>query len=127
MSAVISAQSVGIDALEGHADNCNAVKPGDRECNCHKAYGFATADAAQDADEAAAVVTRLRNLLPELEFGRGTHVVWRDWLLKDPENEKVNPHAGSAEFHAGYVGTYDERIAAINAAIAALTNAGPQQ
>lgn len=37
------------DIYEGHSPNCHAVHPGDRECNCHKAYGF---DSQEDMDEA---------------------------------------------------------------------------
>jgi hypothetical protein len=37
------------DIYEGHSPNCHAVHPGDRECNCHLAYGFST---AQEMDEA---------------------------------------------------------------------------
>ena len=39
------------DPLEGHAQNCNAVKPGDRECSCHQAYGFPTAEAMDESDD----------------------------------------------------------------------------
>lgn len=70
--------------------------------------------------EASILAQRLEDALPELEDGRETHVIWRDWLLKDPENAKVNPHAGTAEFHAGMVDVYDVRIGAVRDAAAYL-------
>lgn len=36
--------------LEGHAEDCHAVLPGDRGCNCHLAYGFDTAEDMEEAD-----------------------------------------------------------------------------
>lgn len=38
------------DIYEGHSPHCHAVQPGDRECNCHLAYGFATAEAMEEQD-----------------------------------------------------------------------------
>lgn len=34
----------------GHSDGCACIQPGDRECNCHLAYGFPTAEAMGEAD-----------------------------------------------------------------------------
>ena len=39
------------DIYEGHSPDCHAVKPGDRECNCHRAYGFESSEAMQEFDE----------------------------------------------------------------------------
>src|SRR3546814_16357200 len=47
----------GEDAKGGHSDACACLHPGDRECNCHMAYGFAT---AEDMDDAAAEDAALR-------------------------------------------------------------------
>lgn len=42
-----------LDLNEGHAERCHALHPGDRECNCHIAYGYATAEEMDEADRAA--------------------------------------------------------------------------
>lgn len=63
---------------------------------------------------------RLSKVIAGLQFNRETHVVWRDWLAKSPDNEKVNPHAGNEKFHADTVLEYDGHIATIQEAIAAL-------
>ena len=39
-----------VDVNDGHAESCACLHPGDRECNCHKAYGFATAYDMEVAD-----------------------------------------------------------------------------
>jgi hypothetical protein len=44
---------MSIDHNEGHAESCVCLRPGDRECNCHIAYGFATAEEMEEADRAA--------------------------------------------------------------------------
>lgn len=71
--------------------------------------------------EREAVVERLRQTRADLGEHRQTHVIWRDWLQKDPANERVNPHAGSAEFHASTILDYDRHLANIDDALAALT------
>lgn len=38
------------DHNEVHGDACAVLRPGDRECNCHLAYGFATADDMDESD-----------------------------------------------------------------------------
>lgn len=66
------------------------------------------------------VIAQLEAVLPEVEFGRGTHVTWRDWLRKDPENAKVNPHCGDADFHEKCIAEYDARLKAMRDAITCL-------
>jgi hypothetical protein len=39
------------DPNEGHAERCACLHPGDRECNCHKAYGYETAEEMGEDDE----------------------------------------------------------------------------
>lgn len=63
----------------------------------------------------AALLQRLRALLPELESGRNTHVEWRDC---EQQWRDMNPHIGDPEFHAGCIRDYDERIACVHEAIA---------
>jgi hypothetical protein len=67
------------------------------------------------------LVERLQKTVADLGEHRQTHVVWRDWLRKDPANANINPHAGSAEFHHGVIGDYDRHLANINEAIATLS------
>lgn len=50
------------DPNDGHAESCHCLQPGDRECNCHKSYGFVT---AEDMDEAEAC---------DLAVRKGAHV-----------------------------------------------------
>lgn len=45
------------DHNEGHAENCACLYPGDRECNCHKARGFPTAEAMEVADRLESATT----------------------------------------------------------------------
>lgn len=63
------------------------------------------------------IVDRLNALIPELEYSRETHIQWRDC---DQRYRDENPDIGSAAFHDEQVKIYDERISAINEAIAAL-------
>lgn len=65
--------------------------------------------------EGAALIERLGNLVPELEYGRETHVQWRDC---DQKYRDAEPSIGTREFHADMVTKYDERIACVRAAIA---------
>lgn len=62
------------------------------------------------------VLAALQQTARGLSEHRQTHVVWRDWLQKDATNEAVNPHAGSAEFHAGVILDYDRHLANIERA-----------
>ena len=39
-----------MDCNEGHAESCACLRPGDRECDCHKSYGFETAEDMDIAD-----------------------------------------------------------------------------
>lgn len=77
--------------------------------------------AAWGGDE---LVAKLQRSLHDLGEHRQTHVVWRDWLLKDPANEQVNPHAGSAGFHDDTIKDYDRHLANIAEAIARLASTG---
>lgn len=63
------------------------------------------------------LVGRLQRMVRDLGEHRLTHVTWRDWLRKDPANEKVNPHAGSAQFHDDTIKDYDRHLANIEEAI----------
>jgi len=69
------------------------------------------------------LLSRVQDLIPLLEDGRETHVEWRDWLKANPENEKVNPDAGDAEFHAAMVKEYDERLQVMKEVIDVLASA----
>lgn len=69
------------------------------------------------------LIARLQRSLHDLGEHRLTHVVWRDWLLKDPANEQVNPHAGSAEYHDATIKNYDRHLANIEEAIRRLASA----
>lgn len=69
------------------------------------------------------LVERLQHTLHDLGEHRQTHVVWRDWLLKDPANAKVNPNAGTAEFHDNTIRDYDRHLANIGDAIRRLASA----
>lgn len=72
-------------------------------------------------------IAALEQTVRDLGEHRLTHVVWRDWLLKDPANAQINPHAGSAEFHDATIKDYDRHLANIHTAIAALSaNPAPQ-
>lgn len=62
----------------------------------------------------ARAVARLKNIIPELEYARETHVQWRDCHQKYRDE---NPSIGDSAFHKKYVEIYDERIAAIKEAI----------
>lgn len=42
---------VKYDIYEGHSPSCHAVHPGDRQCNCHIAYGFATAEERDEQEK----------------------------------------------------------------------------
>ncbi|MGH8083909.1 MAG: hypothetical protein ACREPV_01355 [Lysobacter sp.] len=79
---------------------------------------FVTALSIPQVSGGGELVERLRALLPELEFSRGTHVEWRDC---DQKYRDQNPRIGDAAFHAQCVRDYDERIACIHEAIAALS------
>lgn len=68
--------------------------------------------------ETERIAARLDALLPDLEYSRETHVQWRDC---DQRYRDENPAIGDAEFHAKAVSWYDERIAAIKEAAAALS------
>lgn len=61
------------------------------------------------------LTARMRELLPKLEYGRETHVQWRDC---DQKYRDAEPSIGTREFHAEMVDEYDERIACFKAAIA---------
>ena len=71
-------------------------------------------------DNRTALAERLEQTIRDLGEHRQTHVVWRDWLLKDPANASVNPHAGSAEFHDNTIKDYDRHLSAIREAAQAL-------
>lgn len=60
------------------------------------------------------IVDKLKNLLPELEYGRGTHVEWRDC---DQRYRDENPSIGDKEFHNKLVKIYDNRISTVKEAI----------
>ena len=81
-----------------------------------------TTPPAPSSSAVEGLVARLQKTVSDLGEHRQTHVVWRDWLQKSPDNEKVNPHAGSAEFHAGVILDYDRHLANINDAIQALAS-----
>lgn len=89
-------------------------------CTCDpNIYCFIDKGCTQHGTEPASpgnseLLMRLKKLLPELEFGRGTHIQWRD--CPQIYREK-NPDIGDIEFHQKCVDTYDERIATIKDAI----------
>lgn len=66
-----------------------------------------------------AVVRRLLALLPELEYSRGTHVIWRDCEQKYRDE---NPDIGDIEHHKKCIADYDERISAIKEAVKVINN-----
>jgi hypothetical protein len=68
---------------------------------------------------------RLEKVAAGLQFNRETHVVWRDWLEKSPDNEKVNPHGGNAKFHADTVLEYDGHIGTVHDTISAIATLSP--
>lgn len=59
----------------------------------------------------------LEALLPELEFSRETHVLWRDC---DQIHRDRNPSIGDAAFHEACVKDYDTRISTIKRAASAM-------
>ena len=61
----------------------------------------------------AQIVARLRALLPDLEWGRETHVQWRDYLASGRAPSGADRDVGDAAFHQRLVEIYDERIAAV--------------
>ena len=67
----------------------------------------------------SAHITRLENLLPELNYAKETHRQWRDC---DQEHRDKNPDIGDSDFHAKYVDIYDERISAIEGVVIFLKN-----
>ena len=68
---------------------------------------------------AEAVARRLLALLPELEYSRGTHVIWRDCEQKYRDE---NPDIGDIEHHKQCIADYDERISAIKEAAKVINN-----
>jgi len=56
------------DIYEGHSPQCHAVHPSDRQCNCHLAFGFATAEAMDEHDT---VNAQRLNKHDENERGKG--------------------------------------------------------
>ena len=66
------------------------------------------------ANEIKRVVKRLLNLLPDLEYSRQTHVIWRDC---DQKYRDENPDIGDVDHHKQCIAEYDERITAIKEAV----------
>lgn len=87
--------------------------------------GYLFASPVVASGQVRGLVAKLEKVISGLQFNRGTHVEWRDWLGKSPDNEKVNPHAGNAKFHADTVLEYDQHIASIRGAICALADTAP--
>jgi len=56
----------------------------------------------------------LKELLPDLEYGRETHVLWRDCHQKYRDQ---NPHIGDVKHHDRYVEIYGNRISTVMDAI----------
>lgn len=114
------------------AFNGSAAPAGDGEMQCVGIVveapngGLAISTPATPAGGGDDLVARLERSLRDLGEHRQTHVVWRDWLLKDPANEQVNPHAGSAKFHDDTIKDYDRHLAAIEEAIRRLASTSVQ-
>jgi len=64
----------------------------------------------------ADTIEQLKNLLPGIEFGRGTHVDWAEWFEKNPTDPRIKA-LGDTDFHRNREAEYDARILAINSAI----------
>ncbi|MFB2800450.1 hypothetical protein [Shewanella seohaensis] len=60
------------------------------------------------------LVERLNELLPELEYSRETHIIWRDC---DQKYRDEQPAVGDVKHHKNCIAEYDKRIAVIKEAI----------
>ncbi|MUV13529.1 hypothetical protein [Noviluteimonas gilva] len=54
----MTAQYDNLTTAADHAESCACLRPGDAECNCHLAYGFASTEAMDERDAAQRAALR---------------------------------------------------------------------